>query len=224
MVSLLYFFGVLTIEGEDAFGEMCFGVPNQVILRLYVQELKKVLLPHWKDSEHKQVLRSFYSKGELNEVCEVIEEQILPVFDNRDYAQVNELTVKTAFMLFLFNDSLYQMDSEAGTGRGYADLAMIVRPDARRYAVLDVVFEFKYLSLRALGVEGKVVEGMSEQERLELKGVQQALKEAEEQLERYSEELRRRYGGVLRLRCFAVVALGLQGLVCREVLGKITEA
>ena len=34
MLSLLYFFGVLTIEGEDAFGEICFCVPNQVIFKV----------------------------------------------------------------------------------------------------------------------------------------------------------------------------------------------
>jgi len=34
------------------------------------------------------------------------------VFDNRDYAMANELTIKTAFASVLFNDGWYLMDSE----------------------------------------------------------------------------------------------------------------
>ena len=213
MISLLYFFGVLTIEGEDDFGEICFCVPNQAIFRLYVEELKKVVLPQWKDSEYKQILRDFYAKGQLEPVCKNIEKEILPVFDNRDYALVNELTLKTAFLLFLFNDDLYSMDSEASVGRGYADLAMIVRPDARRYSILDCVFEFKYVSLKVLGLEGKQLEEMSEEECLQLPAVQQALKQGREQLGRYAQSLLQRSGDELRLGCFVVVALGLQRLL-----------
>ena len=113
------------------------------------------------------------------------------------------------------------MDSEAGAGRGYADLAMIVRPDARLYSVLDLVLEFKYLSLKRLGLEGEAVRRMSEQERLALDPVQLALEEAESQLRRYVEGLRQRYGKSLRLRSYVVVALGLQGLVFRDTTGTV---
>jgi hypothetical protein len=41
MISLLYYFGVLTIVGRGELGELVFGIPNLVIRALYVEELRK---------------------------------------------------------------------------------------------------------------------------------------------------------------------------------------
>ena len=51
MVSLLYFFGVLTLTGRGAIGELAFGVPNLVIRRLYLDELRKRALPAPQDTD-----------------------------------------------------------------------------------------------------------------------------------------------------------------------------
>ena len=146
----------------------------------------------------------------------MVEQRIFPVLDNRDYAQVNELTIKTAFLLLLFNDRLYQMDSEARVGRGYADLALIVRPDAREYPVLDLVLEFKYVSLKQLGLSARQVKQLKDEACGELEAVKRAFEQAKEQLQRYSSALRERYGQQLQLRSYAVVALGLERLLFRE--------
>ena len=53
----------------------------------------------------------------------------------------NELTVKTAFLVLLFNDTFYIMDSETALDRGYADITMIVRPDMRRFELLDFLID-----------------------------------------------------------------------------------
>ena len=51
MLSLLYYFGVLTITGRSVLGEMVFGVPNLVIRSLYVEELRKQALPDAQDGD-----------------------------------------------------------------------------------------------------------------------------------------------------------------------------
>jgi len=53
--------------------------------------------------------------------------------------------------------------SEFETERGYADLALILRPDMRSSAALDLLLEFKYLGLKDLGLSGEQMrtEGMS---------------------------------------------------------------
>ncbi len=38
--------------------------------------------------------------------------------------------------------------AELETDRGYADLALLVRPDMHRFRALDLLLEFKYLGLR----------------------------------------------------------------------------
>jgi hypothetical protein len=74
------------------------------------------------------------------------------VFDNRDLRWSNELVVKTAFLVTLFNDAFYLMDSEPALGRRYADLLLQVRPDMRQYALWDHLLEFKAVSHKAVGL------------------------------------------------------------------------
>jgi len=69
------------------------------------------------------------------------------VFSNRDYAHSNELTIKTAFLTLLFDDTLYSMESEAEIERGHVDLTLIVRPDKRQYQIRGILIKFKFVSL-----------------------------------------------------------------------------
>ena len=79
------------------------------------------------------------------------------MFSNRDYAHGNELTIKTAFLTLLFDDTLYVIEPETELERGHADLTMIVRPDMRQYRILDILIEFKFVSLKVAGVDGKTL-------------------------------------------------------------------
>ncbi|MCK7470309.1 MAG: PD-(D/E)XK nuclease domain-containing protein [Desulfomicrobium escambiense] len=65
------------------------------------------------------------------------------------------MLVKIAFLTLLFNDRLYMMVSELEMDRGYVDLSLIVRPDMRRFQALDLLLEFKYLSLKDLELTGE---------------------------------------------------------------------
>ena len=220
MLSLLYFFGILTLQGRDSWGELSLRVPNLVILQLYMEQLRTYLLPGWEVRAEQDSIRGLYKSGALAPVCTAIQERILPVFSNRDYAQVNELTIKTAFSLLLFNDGLYQMVSERPVGRGYADLVLLVRPDCRQYELLDLLLEFKYVSLQNLNLSGQEVNALGEDECWKLKAVQSALAEGLEQVRRYRIALEQEYRKALHLRSFLVVALGLERLLWREVTDK----
>jgi hypothetical protein len=126
----------------------------------------------------------------------------------------NELTIKTAFMSLLYNDMYYIMDSEAALQRRYADLLMIIRPDQRRLAALqDMVLEFKYLRLKALGLTAEDVRTQSRESLQQLPAVQEALQAALLQLQDYRRVLVEKYREPQRLHCFAVVALGFERLV-----------
>nr|VFJ72135.1 MAG: hypothetical protein BECKFW1821C_GA0114237_103212 [Candidatus Kentron sp. FW] len=105
------------------------------------------------------------------------------------------------------------MESEAEIERGHTDLSMIVRPDMRQYRVLDILIEFKFVSLIDAGVDGKTPEGMDETTPRALPAVQAKQRKAEEGLVRYRKKLHRKFGDVLRLKCFSVVAVGFDLVV-----------
>jgi hypothetical protein len=214
LASLLYYFGVLTLAGRDALGALQLAVPNQVIRKLYVERLQEQLLPDYADQQERQAAcKTFYVTGALGPLCDLLEQRYFKVFDNRDLRWSNELVVKTAFLVTLFNDTFYLMDSEPALERGYGDLMLRVRPDMRQYQLLDHLLEFKTLGLNAVGLSGEQVRARSREELRQLPPVRQVLAEAEAQLTRYRQTLERTYGDQLKLRTHAMVCIGLERLV-----------
>jgi hypothetical protein len=217
MVSLLYYFGILTWVGVTAFNEETFKIPNLVARSLYVERLQKLWLPEYEDQALiQQISKRFCQTGDLQPLCDFIETRYFPVLSNRDYRWTNELLVKTAFLTLLFNDRLYIMVSEIETDRGYVDLSLIVRPDMRRFQALDLVLEFKYLGLKELSLTGEQVREMAREELAMLPAVVAKLDEAAAQARRYGATLSDRYR-LTDLRAFAVVALGAERLVWQGV-------
>ena len=124
--------------------------------------------------------------------------------------------VKIAFLTLLFDDRLYMMVSETEMDHGHIDLSLIVRSDMRRFQALDLLLEFKYLSLKDLGLTGEQVRESTPAELAALPLVKSKLAEAAEQAQRYGAALRDRYG-LTDLRLFAVLGVGLERVVWRAV-------
>jgi hypothetical protein len=217
MVSLLYYFGVLTIDSLTEEGELLLSVPNVVMQKLYVERIAELLLPDSQERDDgKLAARTLYQKGNIEPLCTFVEQKYFKVFHNPDYRWANELTVKTAFLTLLYNDILYIMDSEAEVGRQRVDLTMIIRPDMRRFTILDILIEFKYVSLADAGLSGKQAQALSEEALQSLPGMRQAMAEATGQAVDYGRILETRHGN-LRLRRYAVVALGFERIWACEV-------
>jgi len=209
---------VLTLAGRGAFGEMQLRIPNLVIRGLYLEHLQTLLLPEAEDQQEGQrAAQTFQRTGDLQPLCDFIEGRYFKVFSKRDYLHANELTVKTAFLTPLFNDQLYFMDSETDVGRRYADLTMVVRPDARQYRLADLLLEFKFVKLGDLGLSGDKARAMTRAELAALPAVRRKLDEARAQTPAYRRELEDRYKMELRLRAFAVVAIGFERVVWEEI-------
>jgi len=116
-------------------------------------------------------------------------------------------------LTLLFNDTLYIMESEVEIERGHADLTMIVRPDKRQYRILDILIEFKFVSLKEAGLDGKTLETMDRAALQALPVVQSKQREAETGLARYRAKLQAKFGDLPRLHSFSVVAIGFEQLV-----------
>ncbi|MEZ5673219.1 MAG: AAA family ATPase [Thiotrichaceae bacterium] len=218
MASLLFYLGVLTFGERDFMGRLSLQIPNLVIRRLYLERLQEMLLPNYEDHEAtRHVAEHFYHSGDIEPLCDFIENRFFQVFDNRDYRWANELVVKTAFLTILFNDIFYVMDSEQELNKGYADLSLIVRPDMRQYQLLDHVLEFKYLKLDDVKMSGKQAKATPRADLLKLAPVQKSIEEATKQLNYYRKALNNRYKVTLRLHTYVVIALGFERLVFVEI-------
>ncbi len=218
--SYLYYFGMLTLAGETEFRTLLLSPPNQVVRKLYVERIMRFLLPRGDDrTAALEPVRTVLRGGSLEPLLDFVEATIFTAFSNRDARWANELTVKAVFLTLLWDDVSYVAVSEAELGRGYADLCLLRRPDARASSLSDLLFELKRLSLSDLGMSGQKVKATPREELARLEPVELALDEAEAQLKVYSEALERRLGSDLDLRSWAVVALGFERLVARPFGG-----
>ena len=210
IASFLYYFGVLTLVGETNKGELVLKVPNLVIQGLYVERVQRMMLPDPVTRDRGlDTAKRVYQYGDIEPVCAFVEDVYFSVFKNRDYAQANELTLKTCFLTLLYNDILYIMDSEPELTRRYADLTMIIRPDKRYLQIYDVLIEFKFLSLKQLGLSGEAIRSKSQAELYSQPMVKHALEEGTAQVMDYGRRLADRYLD-LRLKKFVVTALGFE--------------
>jgi hypothetical protein len=216
--SLLYYLGVLTLGGRTGLNRLLLTIPNLVVRKLYVERLLELLLPDRREHEAPaRAAETFYQTGDLQPLCDFMEQRYFQALDNRDYRRADELLVKVAFLTLLFNDRLYIMDSEPALGRGYADLVMIVRPEMRHLPISDFLFEFKYVGLSEAGLTGEEARPLSAAQVQALPPVQARLAEARARLAGYRPALQSQYGEGLHLRVYAVVALGFERLVWEEV-------
>jgi len=213
LASFLYYFGILTLNGETDEGDLRLTVPNLVIRKLYVERLQEMLLP---DPEERDsgilAAKQVYTTGDLSPLADFIERHYFTVFRNPDYKWANELTVKTLFLSLLYNDTLYIMDSEPEIERRFPDLTMIIRPDMRRFNIFDVLIEFKYVKLGDLKLSADSIRKTNLALLQQNPFLQQQMTQAQRQTRDYGNALQRKYAGSLHLKGFAVVAIGFERL------------
>ncbi|MDM8557325.1 AAA family ATPase [Candidatus Parabeggiatoa sp. HSG14] len=218
IISLLYYLGILTLDGRTPLRKMRFKIPNLVVRKLYVEHLFEMLLPQSEREEVRLLAEDFYQSGDLQPVCDFMEQRYFKVFDNRDYTTANELTIKTAFMTALFNDVWYMMDSEKACQRRYTDLTMLIRPDFRELPLYDFILEFKYLKLADVKLSGAELKKLSQAELEALEPVKAKLAEAKQQLFDYQTCLESECNEVLKLKLISVVAVGFDRVVWQTVM------
>ncbi len=93
-----------------------------------------------------------------------------------------------------------------------------MRPETRRHGFFDVLFEFKLVRRKKLGMKGQEIAEMDDAALRQLPAVADAFAEAKVQLRHYRQALALRFGEQkLRPRSYAVVAVGLERLLGEEV-------
>ena len=218
LASLLFYFGMTTVQGRNTQGQLRLRIPNLVTHGLYFEQLRELLLPdEFEQDAGRELAQQFCHTGNLQPLCEFIQTQVYRAFSNRDYRHANELTVKALFLSLLYNDLAYLVDSEPELDRRYADLLMLLRPDYRRYQLFDILIEFKYVDLPAVQLRAEQVRSKSVAELTELAPINQAFTTARKALQAYHQTLHATYSERLKLRVYAVVSLGFERLLWQEI-------
>jgi len=169
----------------------------------------------------------FFEDGDLAPLLAFFEEKLLPVLSNRDHGTpptspgrtgsgMNETALKALLLAVLFDDRRFVVHSELEVDRGYADLCLLVRPENRYPHPFDILFELKLVRRKSLGKKGQELREMDEKALRQLPGVRKAFDEARAQARPYREALIAQRGNV-PLRCYAVVAVGLERLLGEDV-------
>ncbi len=217
--SFLYYFGMLTLKGGwTSRGTLELIPPNLVTQKLYIDHLRRLLLTGETDpNAPEDPPLALATQGDIEPLASYVERHVFRRFSNLDYRWMNELAVKTAFLALAFNDRSYMLFSEPELDRDRADLCLLRRPDTRTDALWDLLLEFKYVRLKQLRLSGKQLRDRSREELLAMKPVKEAFAEAGKQLDAYRRFLEDQMGPALRLRSYAVVALGFERLLTREL-------
>jgi len=215
MGSYLYFMGMLTLGQLSNSGERRLTIPNPVTQSLYIDGIARWIIPDpmIRDDGHDAAM-ILTSKGQMASLRNYIEKQIFPTFNWRDRRWVNELTIKTIFMCLLNNNN-YIMISERQSRSGFADLAMIVRPDCRKFQLIDTLIEFKFIKTKDLKL--KSIKKLSDTALFKLDAVQKKLEEATGQAKKYSNELIDEFGHQVKLQTYAIISIGFDRLLYKKM-------
>jgi len=215
MGSYLYFMGMLTLSHQTQSGKPDLRIPNPVTQNLYIDGIARWIVP---DPQKRDLgldaAEKLLSNGQIAPIRQYIEKFVFPNFHWRDNRWVNELTIKTIFMCLLM-DNNFIMISERQSRTGYADLAMIVRSDCRKYRLIDTLIEFKYIKPKALKL--KNIKKISDTALFKHKLVQSKLKDARKQAKTYSSELIEEFGDMVKLQTYGIISIGLDRLLYQKL-------
>ena len=88
---------------------------------------------------------------------------------------------------------------------------MIIRPDMRKFEIFDILLEFKFVTLKEVGLTGDQAKALSRKELEAIPEMQSKMREALQRVKQYGDALEQKYK-TLRLKRFAVISLGFERL------------
>ena len=168
LISMLYYLGYLTIEGDEV-GYPKLNIPNNVMKEIYSDYFLKILREEINidiNDNYTEIAREIAIEGKISKIIEMLE-KYLKNLSNRDYIKMDEKYIKLIFFCIAMNLKIFRLKSEMEVQRKYPDILLIPRERDKGYK--GVMIEFKYLKK---GEENKL---------------QEKQKEAKEQIKEYGE-------------------------------------
>ena len=145
IISLLYYFGYLTIGKENIFdNSIQFKIPNQVMKETYNHYFVKILNDRniTFDSNYlRECYKELIVEGKINKITNYIKEILFKV-DNRDFIQFDEKYIKLMYFTLLCGNKNFNTYTEYPTNHGYVDVMLFKNGNYSKY---NIMIELKYI-------------------------------------------------------------------------------
>ncbi len=144
LVSMLFYLGYLTIDGEEV-GYPILKIPNNVMKEIYSDYFLRILRDETKvdiGENYTEIARELAIEGKIDKAIELLG-KYLKNLSNRDYIKFDEKYVKLIFYCIVMNLKIYRVKSEMEVQRKYPDILLIPRDISKNYK--GIMIEFKYL-------------------------------------------------------------------------------
>ncbi len=176
-ISLLYYFGLLTITGIDEEKKAILKIPNEAIKRLYYDYIKETYeetgLFTIDLSKYEDLMKEMAFKGEWEPLIKYLVQQMDKSMGIRDLI-TGERAIQAFLNVYLGLSALYLVYSEKELEKGYSDL--VLEPFLAQYPQL----KYSYL------LEIKYIKPKGTKKALSPENIKKVREEAEGQLKRYS--------------------------------------
>lgn len=147
IITLLYYFGYLTIR-EVSFGNsVLFGVPNYAMRELYGSYFWKILRENGvllDNDSMNEVFKDIVLEGQVDKLSRYVE-TILKFVDNKIFMKVDEQFIKLVYYVLLSGSPEFYVYSDYKCGNGYVDLMLFKNIEMCKN---DIMVEVRCLSPR----------------------------------------------------------------------------
>ena len=150
LISMLFYLGYLTIEGEEV-GYPKLNIPNNVMKEIYSDYFLKILREEIDidiNDNYTEIAREIALEGKIDKIVEMLG-KYLKNSSNRDYQRFDEKYVKLIFFCIAMNLKVFRLKSEMEVQRKYPDILLIPKDQSKGYK--GVMIEFKYLKKEEAG-------------------------------------------------------------------------
>jgi hypothetical protein len=178
-ISLLYYFGLLTISGSDEEHKAILKIPNEAVKRLYYDYIKETYeetgILTIDLSRYEALMKEMAFNGKWQPLIAYLVEQMENSMGIRDLI-TGEKGLQAFLNVYLGLSALYLVYSEKELKKGYADL--VLEPFLAQYPGL----KYSYL------IEIKYIKSRDKKKTLPPEDIQKIKEEAESQLNKYSRD------------------------------------
>ena len=193
-ISLLFYFGLLTISGIDEANNAILSIPNETVKGLYYDYIKETYAETRVFSldmdRYAALMREMAFQGKWRPLLDYISERMQSALGLRDL-MTREKAIQAFLNVYLGLSNLYIVHSEKELNRGFADL--VLEPFLAQYPAIKYSYPIEIKYLKSSAAKAEVPAGE----------VQKLREEAEAQLKQYSadEQFRKAIGrtGLIKL-------------------------
>ena len=139
IISLLYYFGYLTIDGLDD-NNYTFKIPNRVIERIYGELYLSLYDFKYTDETEYNAINELKADGKIDKLCDYIS-TILKTADNRVYINFGEKNLQLFMYTLMKRYTQLDVEFEYHFDNKYADI-VVLKNEKTKY---NVIIELKYI-------------------------------------------------------------------------------